>query len=163
MPQAILISACLLGINCRYDGTGKARPELLALLKDYRLIPICPEILGGLTIPRPAAEIQDGDGAGVLSGVAKVSDETGRDVSREFILGARHSLDLAKRWKPCLIILKSNSPACGSTRIYDGSFRRKLKNGAGVTTALLRQAGFLVFSELDVLRAPDQILGKNYG
>jgi uncharacterized protein YbbK (DUF523 family) len=163
MPPPILVSACLMGINCRYDGTGKANPELVALLKDYRLIPFCPETLGGLTIPRPAAEIQNGDGAGVLSGFATVVDEIGRDVTREFIQGAYYSLELAKLQDSGLIILKSNSPSCGSTRIYDGSFSRKLKNGAGVTAALLRQAGFLVVSELDVLQAPDQILGKNYG
>ncbi len=163
MSQTILISACLFGINCRYDGTEKAMPVLLNLLKDYRLISFCPESLGGLPVPRPPAEIQDGDGLEVLSGLVKVMNIEGQDLTREFVQGAYASLDLANSWKPGLIIIKSKSPSCGKGLIYSGNFRGGLKNGDGVTTALLRQAGFPVFTAEEVIKAPDQILGKNYG
>lgn len=161
MIPTILISACLLGINCRYDGTAKETPGLKALLQDFRVVPFCPELLGGLIAPRPPAEIRAGDGAGVLSGLARVYNQNGQDLTTEFIRGARATLDLVKLNQPCLVVAKANSPSCGAGKIYDGSFTGRLKNGDGVTTALLRQAGFMVYSETDLLTNPEQILTKN--
>ena len=162
MKPTILISACLMGINCRYDGTTKTIPEL-SCLTDYFLVPFCPETMGGLIVPRLPAEIQNGDGFGVLSGSAKVINQQGLDLSAEFIRGAYCSLELAKLKQPEIIVVKSKSPSCGTIEVYDGSFSGVLKAGAGVTTALLRQAGFMVYSELEFMNALDHILGKNKG
>jgi uncharacterized protein YbbK (DUF523 family) len=160
MNSTILISACLLGINCRYDGTAKEAPELKKLLADYRLIPFCPETLGGLTVPRLPSEIQCGDGGQVLSGSARVRDRNGRDLTAEFIAGARMTLALAELHHPMLVVAKAKSPSCGAGQIYDGSFTGKLQHGDGVTIAMLRQAGYTVCSEKDFLENPDQILGE---
>lgn len=156
-----MVSACLLGIPCRYDGTAKEVPGLKEQLDDYRLIPFCPETLGGLTIPRFPAEIEDGDGSQVLSGTAQVRNQNGEDVTAEFIQGARMTLAMAKLNQPSMIVAKAKSPSCGTGQIYDGSFTGKLKNGDGVTGALLRQNGFRVYSEVDLLMNPGQILEKN--
>jgi len=161
MTPNILISACLLGLNCRYDGTAKETPELNVLLQDYRVVPFCPELFGGLIAPRLPAEIRTGDGAGVLYGMARVQNQNGQDLTPEFIRGAQATLALVKLNQPCLIVAKANSPSCGAGKIYDGSFTGGLKNGDGVTTALLRQAGFAVYTETDLLSNPAQILGKN--
>jgi uncharacterized protein YbbK (DUF523 family) len=157
--QTILISACLLGIECRYDGTGKAVPELQRILEGYHVVPICPETLGGLIVPRPPAEIQGGGGAEVLAGTARVMSREGRECTAEFIRGAEAVLQLVRQHQPLLLILKANSPSCGVGAIYDGSFSARLKPGDGVTAALLKRNGVKVYSETDFLEKLLQNLG----
>ncbi len=156
MRQPIFISACLLGMPCRYDGGSKPLPDLVKLInKNQIIIPFCPEIQGGLVIPRLPAEIIDGDGTMALKGKARVVNEKGEDYTEQFLNGAKAVLKMANDLKPKLIILKSKSPSCGMGKIYDGSFSGSLKQGDGVTAALLKQANFKVCTEL-------QYLEKNY-
>ena len=112
---------------------------------------ICPEVSGGLNTPRLPAEIVGGDGADVLNGRVKVLDTSGNDVSDAFILGATKALKLAQQHQVTHVILKANSPSCGSELIYDGSFSGQKIQGQGVTTALLEQYGFKVITEDEFL------------
>ncbi|MBC7342599.1 MAG: DUF523 domain-containing protein [Clostridia bacterium] len=148
MPKrAILVSACLAGQNCKYNGGNNLDPEIHELVRQGSAIPICPECLGKLPIPRPPAEIQGGNGLDVLSGKAKVLDCEGKDVTQAFLEGAWAVLAQAERLNPSLIILKEKSPSCGTTLIYDGSFSGRTRPGPGVTAALLRQQHFTLRSE----------------
>jgi uncharacterized protein YbbK (DUF523 family) len=142
-----LCSACLLGIGCRYDGKSKLNEKALALSKREVLIPVCPEQLGGQSTPRPDAEIKGGDGKDVLDGKAKVVEPDKNNVSEYFVNGAREVLKIAKLYSIKEVILKQRSPSCGSGKIYDGSFSKKLVDGDGVTTALLKQNKIKVTSE----------------
>lgn len=137
----ILVSACLLGLPCRYDGTGKADERLLALAKAHTFIPVCPEQLGGLPTPRPSAERC---GARVIT-----RDE--RDLTTAFTKGAEQTLYLAQLFGCRIAILKANSPSCGSGQRYDGTFSGKLVPGDGLTAALLKQNGLTILSEQDDL------------
>ena len=146
-----LISACLLGIKCAWDGTDKYKDErIIKVLKDETLIPVCPEQLGGLKTPRPPQEIQGDSGKDVLDGKCKVKNINGEDVTGEFITGAEETLRLAKLYKVSQFIGKSRSPSCGCGQIYDGTFSGKLINGDGVTTALLKRNGIKVITEQDL-------------
>lgn len=145
----LLVSACLLGLSCRYDGDSCPVPALQRLATLGRALPICPEVAGGLPIPRPAAEIRGGDGEDVLDGRARVVREDGTDVSSAFIAGARAALDLARRCGAARAVLKARSPSCGVGLIYDGTFSRRLASGDGVTAALLRREGIAVSPEED--------------
>lgn len=149
--KTCIISACLLGDICRYNGKALESDQLENLLKDYRIIKVCPEVDGGLPTPRKPAEIDCGDGMEVLNGTAKVITSDGDNVSSEFIKGAHTTLKVAEQNSPCLIILKSRSPSCGSGRIYNGTFTGILKDGYGVTAALLKQNGFTVYDEISAL------------
>lgn len=150
--RPILISACLLGIPCRYNGCSKPLPILTELLsKQQPLIPFCPETQGGLSIPRSCAEIDQEDGLAVLAGKAKVVNQEGEDYSEQFINGAEAVFQMAAAVNPEYIVVKSNSPSCGLGRIYDGSFSGKLKPGDGVAAARLKQGGFRLFTEKDFL------------
>jgi len=142
MKNRALISACLLGVNCRYDGKTNKLPEekLRELTEKYELIPVCPECLGGLTTPRVPAERR---GGGVFA-------KDGRDVSTEFHKGAKEALYLAKLLGAELAILKERSPSCGSGVIYDGSFTGALTEGDGVTAELLKQNGIKVLGESEI-------------
>ena len=140
----ILVSACLCGIQCRYDGSAKPDAELVELLQCGQALPVCPEQLGGLTTPRPSAEIKGGDGASVLAGTASVADTAGDDVTAAFMRGAAETLQLARICRAERAILKANSPSCGCGAIYDGTFSGSLKDGDGVTAALLKQNGISV-------------------
>lgn len=137
----ILVSACLLGVPCRYDGTGQADERILALAKKHHLIPVCPEQLGGLPTPRPSAER---NGTRVLT-------RDDRDVTAPFQRGAEVTLRLARLFSCRIAILKANSPSCGSGQIYDGCFCGRLVPGDGMTAALLKQDGLTVLSEKDDL------------
>ncbi|MGE5581032.1 MAG: DUF523 domain-containing protein [Bacillota bacterium] len=152
--KVVMVSGCLLGLKCRFDGAAKKDPSLMKALQGYRLVPFCPETLGGLPIPRPPAEIFNGDGAMVLAGGARVINLEGRDCTAEYLQGAQAVLRLVLKTKPLFVILKAKSPSCGVGQIYDGSFSGLLRPGDGVTTAVLRQAGMRVFSELEAAR-PD--------
>ena len=146
--EKILISACLLGWPVRYDGQSCPFESSLIDLWQARgvLVPVCPEMDGGLPVPRPPAEITPGGGPGVWDGTARVVTAQA-DVTNSFKKGARAALDKAVAWDIKIALLKQKSPSCGSCRIYDGSFTRSLVDGMGVTTALLRQNGILVFGE----------------
>lgn len=133
----ILVSACLLGVSCRYDGKSKPHPAVLALQGQHQLIPVCGEIFGGLPTPRTPAE-RVGD---------RVLTEDGRDVTQEYHRGAEEVLALARRLDCKAALLKERSPSCGTGEIYDGSFTRTLTAGDGVTAELLRASGIAVFGE----------------
>jgi len=133
----ILVSACLAGEKCAYDGESRLNPRV----KDLECIAMCPEVLGGRSIPRTKAEIKDGTGKDVLEGKAKAFDENGLDVTEQFIKGAFVALEIAKKYDVKEAILKSRSPSCGVGKIYDGSFDKKVVDGDGVTTALLKKEG----------------------
>ena len=139
----VLVSACLLGTPCRYDGKEKPCAEVIALSKFYHLIPICPEVLGGLPTPRLPAEF-DGE---------KAIRHDGVDVTSAFEAGARKTLAIAKGNQCTFAILKDKSPSCGK-RSYDGTFSRCLENKAGITAALLIENGIAVYSEEELEQIP---------
>lgn len=147
----ILISACLLGLACRFDGqTIPPKSELIALLPKGIPFPFCPEVAGGLPVPRPPAEISWGTGQDVLNNQAKVMNQQGQDVSKEFINGASLALQLVQKKRITLALLKEKSPSCGIHLIYDGTFSGQLHPGSGVTAALLKKHNVQVFSESDL-------------
>lgn len=135
-----LISACLIGDKVRYDGKDNLVEEIAALLEHYELIPFCPEVEGGLTIPRKPSEIKRG----------RVYDVDGKDVTKHFVLGAQKALSICKYLNVDLAILKENSPSCGVNQIHNGMFNKRLVNGQGVTTTLLKRNGIEVISEKDI-------------
>ncbi len=143
----LLVSACLVGIPCRYAGGNCSNDQLQTLAAQGDVLPLCPEVLGGLPTPRPPAEIQGGDGDDVLEGQAGVVNTEGKDVTAEFLAGAQKALRVAHRWDIKEAILKARSPSCGVGQIYDGSFSGRLVEGDGVTAALLKREGIIVKSE----------------
>lgn len=142
-----IISGCLAGANCNYKGLPSSNTSFNKLAANGMAIGLCPEVLGGLDIPRDTAEIKSGNGRDVINGKARVITRKGRDVTANYISGARAVLIAAQQLGIKRAILKENSPACGSSFIYDGTFGGKIKRGAGVLTALLREAGLTVYSE----------------
>lgn len=143
-----LVSACLLGIKCAWHGENRYKDRrVLELAKSGILIPVCPEQLGGLPTPRAVQEIQNGSGEDVLDGKIRVSNKDGTDVTTGFIRGAGETLRIAKLFNVKEFIGKSRSPSCGCGQIYDGSFSKRLVNGNGVTTALLKRNGIKVKTE----------------
>ncbi len=136
----ILVSACLLGEPCRYDGASKPNACVQALAKERTLIPVCPEVAGGLSTPRPPAERQG----------RRVRTQAGKDVTDAYESGAKAALAIAQENRCIGAILKAKSPACGSGKIYDGSFSRRLKAGNGVLTDTLLDAGIPVCNENDL-------------
>jgi uncharacterized protein YbbK (DUF523 family) len=147
----IMVSACLLGVACRYDGQSCPEARLGDLAARGRVVPICPESSGGLPAPRLPAEIAEAhaglDGNAVLEGLTRVVASDGTDVTAQFVAGARAALALAQSLGIRQAILKSNSPSCGVGRTYDGRFSGTLVNGDGVTAALLKRAGIEVLTE----------------
>ena len=136
--MTLLISACLLGEACRYDGKSRAvSPEIAAIARHHTLIPICPEVMGGLPTPRIPAERQG----------ERVISREGRDVTEEYRRGAEATLALCHRVGADGAILKDMSPSCGTNGIYDGSFTRTRCEGMGVTAELLTRAGIPVYDE----------------
>ena len=136
----VLVSACLLGTPCRYDGKSKADARVLALAERYELIPVCPEQLGGLPTPRDASERQG----------SRVVMRSGRDVTDAYARGAQQALALAQRFGCTAALLKQRSPSCGHGEIYDGTFTGTRVAGDGVTAALLGAHGIRVYGEDDV-------------
>jgi uncharacterized protein YbbK (DUF523 family) len=145
-----LVSACLLGICTRYDGGCCPVPQLIQLAARGLAVPVCPEVAGGLPIPRPPAEIIGGDGQAVLDGQARVLTIDGQDVTEAFLTGARQALETAQRLGIRRAVLKDDSPSCGLRRIYDGTFSERMVPGQGVTAALLQRNGITVLSEEDL-------------
>ncbi|MFD1745807.1 DUF523 domain-containing protein [Rhizobium helianthi] len=153
MAGRILISACLLGQPVRYDGKGKplVHPFIDQWKGEGRLVPLCPELAGGMSVPRPAAEIENGmTGEDVLAGRARVLELTGGDVTVAFTAGAERALAAARQNDCRFALLIDGSPSCGSQMIYDGAFSGRKIAGHGVTAALLRRNGIEIF-------APSQI------
>ena len=148
--EKLLISACLLGRPCRYDGKSVPLPEaqLAALRESFALIPVCPESDGGLPTPRIPSERQ-GD---------RVVNRAGEDVTEAYRRGAAHALETVRRENCTLALLKERSPSCGNKTVYDGSFTGTLIPGEGVTAETLRKAGVVVYgeSELDELLSLDK-------
>lgn len=143
----IIVSACLCGINTRYDGKSNLNEKVMKLLKEGKAVLVCPEQLGGFSTPRSPHEIAHGTGAQVLDGDAKVISIEGRDGTLEFIKGAEETLKIAKEVNANIAILKAKSPSCGKGKIYDGSFSGKKIDGNGVTAELLIRNGITVYSE----------------
>ena len=140
----IMVSACLLGENCKYNGGNNRNPDLLRLLSGHDVVPVCPEVLGGLPVPRVPAEIVNGT----------VMNREGVSVDEAFRRGADKALEIARREKPDLIILQPRSPSCGVKEIYDGTFSGKLIPGHGVFAEMAIRDGFAVTDAEDALIIP---------
>ena len=138
--ENVLISACLLGVNCKYSGGNNYKKQVELLKEKYNLIPICPEIYGGLETPREPSEIVD----------SKVINKKGIDVTPQFKKGAEETLKLVKFYNVKLAILKEKSPSCGFKEIYDGTFSGKLKTGNGITAELLFENGIKIIGESNI-------------
>lgn len=145
----ILVSACLAGFDCRYDGGNNLNEEIVELVRKGEAIPVCPEQLGGLTTPRNASEIKIEE-----DGKAKVYDTEGTDVTEQFNEGALKTLKLAKLYCVKAAILKSRSPSCGCGEVYSGDFSGKLIEGDGITTKLLKDSGIRVISDDELKKGP---------
>lgn len=130
----VLVSACLLGMGCRYDGNAKENPGVLALTQTHSLIPFCPEIYGGLATPREPCEIRDG----------RVVTQSGLDMTEAFRRGAAEALRLCETLGCGCALLQDRSPSCGCGRIHDGTFTGGLTQGDGLTAALLKENGVRV-------------------
>ncbi|MBN2780653.1 MAG: DUF523 domain-containing protein [Candidatus Marinimicrobia bacterium] len=145
----LVISSCLTGVPCRYDGKDNCLPEeTLRRLEDhFLLIPVCPEVLGGLPTPRIPSEIQ-GDG--------RILNRQGADVSREFRKGAELALKAAETAGASLACLKAHSPSCGNRSVYDGTFSGVLRPGKGVTVNLFEKTGKKVYNENEI----DSLIGE---
>ncbi len=141
MKKKILLSACMAGEPVRYDGKVKnTLPQLEQLKEKYDIILVCPEVLGGLPVPRPQSEIKNG----------RVINIAGKDVTENFIQGAEEALRIAKENNVSFAILKQSSPSCGSKTIYNGNFEKIKVDGMGVTARLLSENGIKVYSENDI-------------
>ncbi len=140
--KKIIVSACLLGTPCRYDGKSKPNSEVLALNEKYELIPICPEVMGGLPTPRIPCEIVND----------KVLRQDGADVSQSYIKGAEKALKIATQNGCKIALLKARSPSCGKGKIYDGTFSGILKNGNGICADLFIKNNITVIDENEIYK-----------
>ena len=136
----ILVSACLMGVGCRYDGKSNQLPQLEQLMKQHTCIPVCPEIFGGLPTPRVPAERQS----------SKIMTQDGQDVTQQFIRGTAEVLRLADLYHCKAALLKERSPSCGSEQIYDGTFTKTLTEGDGLTAEMLKRKGIAVYGESQI-------------
>jgi uncharacterized protein YbbK (DUF523 family) len=143
--RVVLVSACLLGEACRYDGKSKGSSPVMQALEDKDVVPVCPETGAGLGVPRPAVELRGGTGEAVLAGHARaVVAATGEDRTAAFRYGAQLALDAARRFGATVAVLKERSPSCGSQGTHvDGAVVR----GRGTTAALLHSAGIIILSD----------------
>lgn len=130
----VLVSACLLGENCKYNGGNNYSEKLAEFLRGHEVIPVCPEVLGGLPVPRKPCEIVNG----------KVMRQDGVSCDREYHLGAEKAMEIARRENIDLAVLQSRSPSCGALQVYDGSFSKKLTDGQGIFAGMLIREGFRV-------------------
>lgn len=147
MKKSILVSACLLGANCKYSGGNNLCPGLEKLKDQFHLIPVCPEQLGGLPTPRPPAECR-GD---------QVVNNAELDVTVQFQRGAEEALKIGTFFGCTGAILKANSPSCGFGQIYDGTFTGTKIPGNGITAQLLRDHGYRIFTEENLPKNPEDI------
>ncbi|WP_127540813.1 DUF523 domain-containing protein [Paenibacillus illinoisensis] len=146
-----LVSSCLAGVACRYNGTASLDEKIQELVAQEQALMVCPELLGGFSTPREPAEVIGGTGKDVLAGTAQVIERGGRDVTELYIKGAYQTLEWAKRLNVTCIVLKEFSPSCGTQAIYDGNFANHKVQGEGVTSALLRHEGYEVISEFQFM------------
>ncbi|MGE5473856.1 MAG: DUF523 domain-containing protein [Ignavibacteriales bacterium] len=140
-----IVSACLAGINCRYDGKNSYNEKIDSLIKSGKAIPVCPEVLAGLGIPRERTEIKANQ-----SGKTCVLSFSGKNLTKEFEYGAEKTLEIAKLIGADKAIMKSKSPSCGFGKIYDGTFSGTLIDGNGITCELLKNNGITVYTENDI-------------
>lgn len=138
----VIVSACLLGVRCRYDGKNVPKPDIISLKDKVSFVPVCPEIFGGLPTPRMPAERRKD----------KIVSKSGIDVTAEYIKGAEETLRLAKMFDCKFAILKARSPSCGYGKIYNGTFSNTITDGSGVTAELLIANGIKVFGESEIER-----------
>ena len=158
MMEKLLVSRCLLGHRVRYDGGAHGPYDLLQRWQDEgRIVPLCPEVAGGLPTPRAPAEIPGGQGGQVLDGAQPVLTDDGEDVTAAFVAGAGIALQLVRQHGLRVAVLKARSPSCGNTQNYDGSFSGTLVAGEGVTAALLRRHGVKVFNESELTAAAAEL------
>lgn len=143
----IVVSACLVGENCKYSGGNNKNETVLEYLKDKEYITICPECSGGLSTPREPAEIIGGEGKDVIEGKCEVVSRIGVNVTKEYMKGAQISLEEAKKYYVELVILKEGSPSCGVNKIHNGEFKGIKIDGKGVTAALFEKNGIKIISE----------------
>lgn len=143
----VMVSACLAGVACTHEAEAKTKASILRLVNQGRAVLVCPEVAGGLPIPRPAAEIVGGDGADVVARRAQVIAETGEDVTQNYLAGARKAADAARAAGAKFAILKARSPSCGCGAIHSGAFDGELRAGDGVTAAMLKHEGLEVVSD----------------
>lgn len=136
----ILVSGCLVGLNCKYSGGNNFNEEIFNLVKEGKAIPVCPEQLGGLATPRNPAEIK------VINGERRVITNKGEDVTEQFEKGAKEVLKLAKELEITKAILQARSPSCGCGKIYSGNFDKTLVDGDGITAKLLKENGIEVIN-----------------
>ena len=156
--EKLLVSRCLLGHRVRYDGGAHGPYDLLQQWQaEGRIVPLCPEVAGGLPTPRAPAEIAGGQGGDVLEGRLPVLTDSGADVTAAFIAGAEAALRLVRQHDLRIAVLKARSPSCGNTHNYDGSFSGTLVAGEGVTAALLRRHGVRVFNESQLAAAAAEL------
>lgn len=146
----ILVSACLVGLNCKYNGSNNYNEHVYNLIKEGKAIPVCPEQLGGLTTPRNPAEIR------VIDGVRRVFTSEGIDVTEQFYKGSENVLEFAKKLNIKTAILKSKSPTCGYGKIYNGKFERELIDGNGILTQMLLDNGIEVINSDDIEKIEKQ-------
>ncbi len=146
--EKILVSACLIGINCRYSGDSSLDEKLLKIAENAVLIPVCPEQLGGMKTPRNPAEFKKGNGKEILSGEKNIVDTKGNNVSEFFLKGAEEVLKIVKLLNIKKAILKERSPSCGSNFVY---LNGKVVEGKGVTATLLSQNGIEILSEKETV------------
>lgn len=140
----ILVSACLVGVNCKYNGENNFNQKVFDLVKSGKAIPICPEQLGGLATPRTPVEIE------VINGKKHAIDKDGIDVTKEYIKGAKEVLELAKKLNIKKAILQPRSPSCGVNKIYNGNFDKTLVDGNGLTAELLKENGIEILSSDEI-------------
>ena len=136
----VIVSACLAGDNCKYNGGNNINQKMMGFLKSHEMLKVCPEVLGGLPTPRPSAEIVDG----------KVINTEGKNITKEFTLGAQKAFEIVQKEKPDLIILQSRSPSCGIKQIYDGTFSGNKIAGHGLFAELCIKAGYKVLDIEDI-------------
>ena len=148
----IAVSACLLGHPCRYDGGSKPHAGVIEATKGHEILPICPEVAGGLPIPHPACEITS-------DSPLRVCDADGEDVTEAFVHGAMTTLEAMRDSDCALAILKAKSPSCGTGKIYNGSFTGTLRDGWGVAAALIRDAGIPCMDETQIDELPSYLAG----
>ena len=146
----VIVSACLAGDNCKYNGGNNLNQKMMDFLQTHEMIKVCPEVLGGLPTPRPSAEIVNG----------QAMNTEYKNITKEFTLGAQKAFEIVKKENPDLIILQSRSPSCGIKQIYDGTFSGKKIQGHGLFAALCINAGYKVLDieDIDSYLSEDNII-----
>lgn len=148
-----IVSACLIGKGCFYNGSSKCVPRIKELVDTGLAVALCPEELAGFKAPRPPIEIFAGTGEDVLRGKAYIFNKEGKDVTINIIKGCKEFLNIARECGVKQAILKARSPCCGKDKIYDGTFSDKLKKGNGVAAVLLLQSGIKVITDEEFLKS----------